>query len=184
MKKCSLFLIILLSVSLLTGCVKLRSADELEKEASSKYGGTMVSSSSTKDEVKVEMQDEDYGFTYTIRSIEGRKQIYFDASTTKPTERTYCDYYVCMFQYFDSQCADELDEILEEMNASRKPNGEIWNEPYPYWKFTIKDKSQATSLARKCSKLVEKYDTKEKMKGHGEIAVYDENDRFILGLRC
>lgn len=88
---------------------RLRSVEELQQVAERKYGGTVVSVHSDAKEHAVVMQDADYGFTYTIRSYEGREQVYFDASNTRTAERTECDYDLCLMRYVDAQAAEELD---------------------------------------------------------------------------
>lgn len=170
------------TIVLLTGCgVRLRSVEELQREAERKYGGTVVEVHSDRKEHAVVMQDADYGFTYTIRSYAGRKQVYFDASNTRPAERTECDYDLCLMRYVDAQAAEELDAFLEQEHAYRTPGKEFGTYMID-WCFTVTDTRSMMRIADFCSELLKKYDPEEKLKEKGEITFYGESG-WIEGFR-
>lgn len=160
---------------LLTACgVRLRSVEELQEEAERRYGGTMVSSHSDREEHAVVMQDADYGFTYTIRSFKGREQIYFDASNTVPAERTECDYDLALMRYVDAQAAEELDAFLEKEHAYRTP-GKDFGTYTMHWYITVTDPQSKMRVAAFCNEMLNKYDPKKKLEGKGEISISRED---------
>ena len=163
-KHIALLSISVLMLTALSGCGRIKSADELYKLAVRTYGECeIVSQTENEDGTVLVLRDNLQGFEYKMTS--GMNDIVIDGSSFGSVENTGSTFSKALSEYVFSQCLDELETICEEAG------GTCDTEDVSFFIIRTETAEEAEKAALACAEVIQAYNLQGRM-DNWELACY------------